>query len=208
MNQVVRIENYEGYNLDDYFNDKTKITHLTIINCPNLSNIIAIQSLIFLKNLYIKNCKSLIYLPSFERFEKLESIYINKCPINQLPIKLLDLPNLSQIIMISTEIKHLPSEIKNISGNKKKLTISYSKLEEIPGGNWGYNWDYISFCGNKINVLPNDISFNFCRWLDIRNNLITTIPESLYKSNINTLSLAGNKLDSETMIRMDEYINL
>jgi Leucine-rich repeat (LRR) protein len=172
------------YDIDEYFNSlPLNIKHLDLTNIQYLNN------------------RSLMSVPSLERFEKLEKIYMYNNKIIVLP----QLPhNLSKLFCFDNALHFLPKlstclMLLDCSGNY------LTNLPELPS-----NLQHLNCCNNQIRFLPplpSNLKELYCsqnylttlpplpvnlKDLYCANNQLTTL-ENL-PSNLKTLHCADNKL--------------
>ncbi|MEM9220374.1 MAG: protein kinase [Cyanobacteria bacterium P01_F01_bin.150] len=119
------------------------------------------------------------------------------CGLTEFPLELLDLADSLEILDLSNnQLTHLPEEF----GQFKALRIAFfnnNQFEEFPAVlKQCPNLSMISFKGNAIHTVGDDVLSPNIRWLILTNNQLTHLPASIGQlSRLQKLMLAGNQLE-------------
>jgi Leucine-rich repeat (LRR) protein len=194
---------------DIFFRSELKdlsITRITLNSppAPNLNIAVATRHLAELKELEIENSADwLAYLaPHFAAMPKLETLTLKNCNLSELPESVASLPNLTAIIIDNNNFSQLPEVLINCKA-LVEISIRYNQLTALPDWLWklkkmkrlmiSYNpmpvlseyiftmpnlW-WLEIAGNGIKTLPIQKKNTKIGWLDIKNNPIGELPESL-----------------------------
>jgi len=194
---------------DIFFRSELKdlsITHITLNSppAPDWNVAVATRHLADVKELHIENSADwLAYLaPHFAAMHRLETLTLKNCNLNELPQSVASLPNLTEIVIDNNNFTQLP-EVLNHCKALEKISIQHNQLTALPDWLWelkkikqliiSYNpmpvlsehiftmpnlW-WLEIAGNGVKNLPIQEKNTKIEWLDINNNPIGELPESL-----------------------------
>src|SRR5690606_23825983 len=138
-------------------------------------------------------------------FENLEYLIIqrvgnywdkDKLPFADFGDRIAELKNLKQITVNQAAINTLPKSFANLM-QLDRLSIVDCELSHLPDEIWKMpRLEYVLLGKNKIEHIPDDIQMPWLEYLDIENNLLKTLPESLLvQPNLRTIKASFNPLE-------------
>ena len=138
-------------------------------------------------------------------FENLEYLIIqrvgnywdkDKLPFADFGDRIAELKNLKQITVNQAAINTLPKSFANLM-QLDRLSIVDCELSHLPDEIWKMpRLEYVLLGKNKIEHIPDDIQMPWLEYLDIENNLLKTLPESLLQQpNLRTIKASFNPLE-------------
>lgn len=139
-------------------------------------------------------------------FENLEYLIIqrignygdkDKSPFADFGERIAELKNLKQITVNQATISSLPKSFANLI-QLDRLSIIDCELGNLPDGIWKMpKLEYVLLGKNKIERIPDQIQMPSLVYLDIENNLLKTLPESLLQQpNLTTIKASLNPLEA------------
>jgi Leucine-rich repeat (LRR) protein len=141
------------------------------------------------------------YLQSQAVLMQVDTIYIHKGKISDLPYEIDALRNLTTLKIFQNHLTTLPPTIGNFP-NLTNLAIVGNLLIQLPPqiGNLS-SLETLILNNNALDALPEEIgTLTQLKILDIRNNNITTLPSQIqYLTGLERLYMGGNPLDEATI---------
>lgn len=120
------------------------------------------------------------------------------CGLTEFPLELLELADSLEILDVSNnQLSHLPEEFGQLNALKIAF-FNNNQFEEFPAIlKQCPHLSMISFKGNKIHTVGDDVLSPNIRWLILTNNRLTCLPASIGQlSRLQKLMLAGNQLEA------------
>ena len=116
-------------------------------------------------------------------FQQLEKLWLNRNFITDLPDSFSEL-NLNYLVLYSNKLKQFPKQI-----------LDLSKLEEL------------SIAFNSVTELPSEIgNLKRLKYLDLKQNRISTLPKSLYNLPLERLILDFNPIKQAEVDKLQEAL--
>ena len=127
------------------------LKNITVVDCPNFSEIICSHDLPEITNVYFEKCPKLKHIPPaiMESYRTMTYFHFVDCDINEIPDQLINYSVLSTFIIETSDGKVPPLKLPNLN-NYFYLRIKYTnipqlKISKFPASYAGLKWDTLQY---------------------------------------------------------------